>query len=383
MPVRAKYYYDISIPNNIYTNPAGEPYKAVFSETRDSPLFEAPPEDYNLSVVRFTVPSSGIPYQYMPTIFDPLNPLNPNRTIYSISMKYAGIVYRQDIQWVSQAGFAPAPLPPPAFGPDTRFKDDLFNYYYALYSLNHFCSLINTAFDTCFQTNIVPLLPPPGPGQAYTSPYLTFNGATELFTLWVSASFVGSTPLVELGGNYLLGSNFETSWNVVGNSIGAPDGLDFTWVLLVNDSNTRANPDDPGGFLYDFQQEFDTTGSISKFKSLLFVSPTLPCNNDIVSNASVPVIGSTFGGGNNFGSVAGSFLPLITDFEVDGSTVRNLKGSVHYVPTAEYRRLSMRGRHPISQVDISIYWSDVYGNVYPLIIPNNSTATIKILFEQE
>jgi hypothetical protein len=377
LAAKKRYYYDITISNNSYTNPAGKLYKAKFSETRDSPLFDDAPSKYCLSVVRFTVPSSLIPYQYVSTIFDVAAPANPNKMTYSISMSFAGTVYREYLQWVPQAA-VPVPQPPPPFGPDLRFKDELFNAYYALYSLTHFCEIINRAFENCFNVNILPLLPAPAPGTTYKAPYITFDGATELFTLWVSNLFVGISPAIVLGCNYLFNSNFNTSWNTVALAVGAPDGLDVKWIFLANDQNTIVDPTAAGGFTYKFQQEFDTTGSISKFQSLLFVSPTLPCNTDIVSNTSVPQ-----GIGNNFGSVAGGFIPLITDFEIDQSTVRNKQGFIHYVPSAEYRRLTMRGNQPISQVDIDIFWKDIFGNIYSLYIEVNSAATIKIMFEEQ
>ena len=377
---KKRFYYDINIANNVFTNPSGAPYLAQFAEARNTPLFNDSPDKYCLSVVRFTVPSALIPFQYVSTIFDSVNPLNPNKMTYSISMKYLGVVYTQNLEWVTQVDFVPVPPPTPA-GPDTRFRDPAFYLYYGLYNIGHFCELINTAFKTCFNTNIVPLLPVPGPGLAYQPPYMVFDGGTNLFTLWVTELFMGEVPTVILGGNDLYNSNFETSWDTTALAVKSPDGLDFRWVCIENRQNRVNDPTDPGLYAFRFRQEFDTTGFISKFQSLLFVSPTLSCNNDVVSNASVPQDpGSS---GNNFGSVAGGFLPLVTDFEIDQSTVRNKQAFIHYVPTAEFRRLTMRGKQPITQVSLDIFWKDIAGNIYPVIIQTNSAATIKILFEEQ
>ena len=380
---KKRFYYDVNISNNRFTNPSGQPYIARFSETRNSPLFNDAPDKYCLSVVRFSVPSTSIPYQYISTIYDEVNPANPNKMTYSISLEYNGTVHREYLQWKTQVAFVPIPAPPPLAGPDTRFKDAAFNLYYAMYNLNHFCDIINEAFQLCFTTHVLPFLPPAPPGKSYSAPYVTFEGITNLFTIWVSDLFLGDTPTVVMGGNYLFNSNFSTSWDTLALGVNLPDGLDFRWVFIQDQQNAIPNSGEVGDFTYRFRQEFDTTGSISEFQSLLIVSPTLACNTDMVSNASAPQSQGAALDGNNFGSVAGNFLPLITDFEIDQSSVSNLKGYIHYIPSAEYRRLTMRGREPITQVSIDIFWRDIFGNIYPIILPDNSAATIKILFEEQ
>lgn len=377
---KKRFYYDITIPNNVFVNPSQIPIPAKFSETRDSPLFDDHPDKFNLSVVRFTVPTASIPYQYVSTMHDVSNPLNPNKMSFSVSLRYLGITYREYLQWETQATFAPIPAPPP-IGPDTRFRGPLFYYYYALYSLNHFCDLINKAFARCFNNNILPLLPPPVPPLVYQTPYMTYDGATNLFTLHVSGLFVGQVPTIAAGWDYLLDTCFNTSWNTVGESINNLLGLDIRLVFIPNLGESTPDLTDPSGLSYAYRQEFDTTGNISKFQSLLFVSPSLPVNTDIISNTSV--VQGPPSAGANFGSVAGGFIPLITDFEIDQSSVKNLHGVIHYIPSAEYRRLTMRGKHPVTQIDIDVFWKDVYGNVFPVLIQTNSAITIKILFEEQ
>ena len=83
------------------------------------------------------------------------------------------------------------------------------------------------------------------------------------------------------------------------------------------------------------------------------------------------------------GSVAGGFLPIITDFETDRSSFDNVRINIQYFPTAEFRRINMRGNTPITHIDISIFWKDTFGVIFPLIMPENTTATVKILFEEQ
>lgn len=365
---KKRYYYDITIPNNLYINPTNAPIKAEFLETRDQSLFDDEPDKYNLSVIRFSVPSVGIPYQIVPVIFDIANPLNPNKMAYSVSLKYLGVVYRQYLQWETQLPNIPIPLPPLY----SQVKSELYPLYYSLYSLNHFCVLANKALNLCFQNNIVPLLPV----GSYKSPYFTFQGdGLNLISLWTSDLFLDTAiNPINIGGNYLFGANIESAFDGQGLGFNNPDGLDFRIICLDRGNNKIV---DGLGFLYQQITEFDISGLFEKFQSLIFTSASLPVTHDILSNN---VLFDNF---SSAGSVAGGFLPIITDFEVDNSTVNNLKGSIHYVPTAEFRRINLRGKDQIRQIDVSVFWKDVFGNIYPIFIPINNALTIKILFEEK
>ena len=365
---KKRYYYDITIPNNLYINPLNDPIKADFMETRDQSLFDDEPEKYILSVIRFSVPSVSIPYQIVPVIEDLLNPSNPNKMAYSISLKYLGNVYREYLQWETQLPNIPVPLPPQI----PQNKSELYPQYYSLYSLNHFCVIANKALNNCFQNNIVPLLPV----GTYKSPYFTFQGdGLNLISLWTSDLFLDTAiNPINIGGNYLFGSNIESAFDGQGLGFNNANGLDFRIVCLDRGNNKFV---DGLSFLYRQITEFDISGLFEKFQSLIFTSASLPVTHDILSNS---VLFDNFG---TAGSVAGGFLPIITDFEVDNSTVNNLKGSIHYIPTAEYRRVNLRGKDQIRQIDLNVFWKDVFGNIYPIYIPINNALTIKILFEEK
>ena len=374
---KQKIYYNVSIPHNDLISVAGSPTPANFSEARDEPLFKGKPCEWNMSVIRFTVPTSYIPIQYFPVEEDLITPANPNKSIYSITLTYLGVDYVQNLEWITQDNGVPVP-PPPTGVTEREFQyNPTYLEYYALYSLNHFCALINNAINTCFTTNVLPLLPAPPVGTAYASPYFSYDGSDRLFTLHTQNTFLDTTVNnVELWMNTYLNENFDTSFDVAYEPFTAPLGKNVRYVILDRGIQKKiADATAPDGFIYQQEQEFDSTGQIQSFTSLVIRSTSLPINNEALTLQ--PRAGQRNGSGIGSGSES-----IISDFEVDLGTGRNLKSFLHYNPTAEYRRINMNGETPIQRIDISILWKDNYDNLYPVLIPAHDIATIKILFEE-
>jgi hypothetical protein len=295
---------------------------------------------------------------------------------YSVSLKYLNIVYTQKLEWITQSAFAntaliPPPLPSGLY-PSNYIKNANFYAYYGLFSLNHFCTLINNALDICFQTNIVPLLPV----GVYVSPYITYTPTSRLFNIFTPLEFLQTNPNpVFLGFNSLLGFLFLASFDGVGFGYNNPSGYDYQITVLERGNNNFTTP--AGVPLLSSIQEYDTTGYISQFAKILITSGSLHVINDAISsNAQSNTLNTSQS------AVGRGYLPLLTDFEIDNSTKQNLEGFIHYLPTAEYRRIGMTGDTPIKQTDISIFWQDIFGEIYPVLIPFNSFASIKILFEE-
>ena len=367
---KKRLYYNVSIPHNDLISVKGSPTPAVYEEVRDQAIFQGSPKDWCMSVVRMTVPTSYIPIQFFPVEPDLINPDNPNKSIYSITLTYQGNVFQQFLEWIPQETFLPIPPPPEDITNISKVTDPRYYLYYSLYSFQHFCTLVNNALDTCFQTNIVPLLP----AGTYTSPFLSFDGSTNLFTFTTSDIFLDSQANpVNVWFNTALNGNFDTSFDVEYSSFLSTQGENVRMVILDRGNNVYKDviTDE---VLYKQVQDFDSTGQFTSFTSLIVRSVSLPIVNEIVSLQ--PRLGQIAGSG-----VAGGSEAIITDFEVDLGSEKNLRGFIHYIPTAEYRRITMHGNTPIKRIDIEILWKDNYDNLFPVLIPSHDIATVKILFE--
>lgn len=375
---KKRIYYNVSIPHDDSISVAGSPTPAVYSDVRTSPILDGKPKDWYLSVVRFTVPTSYIPIQFFPIEENPADPNDVNFGIYSVTMTYLGVDYQQHLEWITQD--AGAPVPPPGFAigiNDRSFQiNPDFLFYYSLFSFNHFCTLINNALSVVFTTNILPLLPPPPIGTAYQAPFMTYDSVSKLFTLHTQNIFLDTAASpINIYFNTFLNENFDTSFDNVYFPYTAPNGKNVRFVLLDRIVNREPDSTSPGGFTYAQSQEFETSGQMTSFTSLIIRSNSLPINNEMITIQRRGGIGNT--------GIDSNTESMITDFEIDLGTIDNMRSFIHYVPTAEYRRVNLNGETPIDRIDLQILWKDNYDNIYPVLIPAHDIATVKILFEEK
>jgi hypothetical protein len=57
--------------------------------------------------------------------------------------------------------------------------------------------------------------------------------------------------------------------------------------------------------------------------------------------------------------------------------------NVLYLPQAEYRLIDLQGNGPVSSIQISVKWKDVYGIYHDFFLQNGCGASMKILFRQK
>ena len=364
-----KIYFNVSIPHDDSKSIMGSPTPAIYNTVRDEAIISEPSK-YNMSVIRFTIPTATIPIQYFPVIYNNLNPLDPNHSAYTITLRYNNIDYTEHLVWIPQNKAVVIPYPPSLL-PNVYNNPD-YLLYYSLSSFSHFCSLINNALLNAFNM-ILPLLPPLPLGQEYHAPYLKFDGITFLFSWVVSDLFFEDNPnKIEIYFNTSLYNNFDVSFYnfFYGYNILDKNNRFIFDETLQNDTIVEITED--SGYLYKYTQEFDSSGLMTSFKSLIIRSGGLPVRNEGITTQSV-----------KGGQISSGTRSILTDFEIDEGSFKNLKNYIHYTPTSEYRRIDMSSNVPLKQLSLEILWSDNYDNLYPLLIPSHEVATIKILFEEK
>jgi hypothetical protein len=109
--------------------------------------------------------------------------------------------------------------------------------------------------------------------------------------------------------------------------------------------------------------------------SVVFTSNTLPIEANQVST---PVIFSdnqniVLGGNNS------DFSNIITDIVSEDG---NYRPNLVYNPSAEYRRISLKGNRPLYSIDLNIYYKITTGELIPLRLFSGESVTMKILFEK-
>jgi len=363
---KEKYYFNINIPHDDKISVRGSPTPAVFSTVRNQSLLKNNTRDYNMSVVRFTIPTTYIPIQFFPVIPNPTDLSDVNYSIFAITLRYQGIDYTEHLRWIPQNKDAPIP-PPPQQG-NSFYPNPIYAEYYSLYSFNHFVYILNTAIKKCFDLRILPLLNPTQ-GKTYNAPLFQFDGSTFLFSAFVSDLFLESTGnKVELFFNTALNTNFDTSFNTEFYDFTVPyKNVRYVFMPYL-ETNRIIDTTEESGFLYKYQQEFDTTGQITSFRNIIIRSNTIPIRSE----------GLTTQTGTNSSEIQN----ILTDFEIDQGSLRNQKSFIHYIPTAEYRRINLTGDSPLQNISLEILWGDRFDNFYPVLIPAHDKASVKLYFEE-
>jgi len=171
---------------------------------------------------------------------------------------------------------------------------------------------------------------------------------------------------------YLAANNTIVSWN----------GL--YWIVLINNTGSEPAQGNTNWGLYQgfdsyrMTQDYSTVQQWSPFTNITLLSNSLPFRSEWVSggNTTQQRQGQT-------GVKSQIFRPILTDFEIDLNTGFETRSFIHYVPTAEYRRIDLIGNTPIINIDIQVFWKDNYDNFYPVMIPAHQEVSIKILFERK
>ena len=69
------------------------------------------------------------------------------------------------------------------------------------------------------------------------------------------------------------------------------------------------------------------------------------------------------------------------EFSLEGTDALNTR-SMQTFTVSEYEFIDLENSREIKNVDIQIYYSDVHGRVFPLLVPPDSLTTVKLLFKK-
>jgi len=335
-------YINIVIPgssDNVSNIPA------TYNQTFNQAIL-ADPSQYYCSVIRFALPLDTIPIQHFPV---DTSQNNPNVTICTVYIKDAGYntqafgtLTSQQVIWQPENSLT-APTPQgsaPFFTPNQTGSD-----YYNNFSIQNVVNMFNVAIQAAVTAA----------GLAVTAPYYSWNPATNLFSLTISAGFAASGH--SLGVN-TAAQNYFDSFNV--------------WEDIQNHIfwyNTTL----PSGasFPYTFSEDYTSIDLWFDVRRIIIQSNGLP-----ILNESIPVQNATTG------QVSGVvvFSPILTDYILPLSNPEDLKSVAVYVPTSQYRLVDMQSNAPLVKIDLTFFWQDKNGNQFPVNISPRQQSSVKIAF---
>lgn len=362
-----KVYYDMVISNLNNTNQ--KPPVAYYNETRSSPIIYDPYK-YDLVVARWQLDTNYLP------IFIPMiqtNSNDPNETIYSITLQWGVYVGAPAyVSFLPQNKVAPVPLPPSS---TTNKLQDNSNGYYDIYTYQYWIYLVNQCFQTAYDNLVAVAI---GALPSAYAPVMTFDTLNNIAI--INADVDGydlNAGGIKIFFNQAMGQLFSSfpfyieSFN---------DTYNRNFLIQTNVFSVANIADYPptGTTLfsaYQVFQEFSTISAWNPIISIALASNTLPIvpNNEGVPSVIINGVNQQQSGNNNIQS------QIITDFATDGI----YKPIITYIPSGEYRRVSLVGDKPLSNIDISVYYKDRQGRLNPVLLPAGCSISIKFLFEKK
>ena len=132
-------------------------------------------------------------------------------------------------------------------------------------------------------------------------------------------------------------------------------------------------------FLIKATQEWSSIDLMSPINSIVFTSNTLPLILNQQSAQKVKPKGEAEDVGANDSSKTQQVL-MITDLQTNQQGYRP---NLIYVPSAEYRYITLTGNQSLYNIDINVYYQLKTGDLIPFKLTNGGTASIKILFEKK
>jgi hypothetical protein len=379
-------YFDITVSN--FKSTTTKPPQFYFNESRTLP-FVRNPEDYYLSILRFTVETGSLPV-FIPSI-EP-NQADRDKTIYSFTLEYTdpatGTTYssgQEFINYIPQRSPNSAQLPPPPNATANGLQNNNTGYYY-IYNYQWLISLMNITLETAFTAlkNAITA----GGGTPITNdefaPFFNWDTTSNSAVLYADFSVFGTNGSAganpyKIYMNAPLFALFPTFPVKYLGYEGVADGKNYLFEPRNNGSSdldtiTPEPATVPATYrAVKVYQECSTIANLSPITALVFTSNTLPIQSNQVStplvfnNAQEVVLG-----GNN-----SDFANIITDLVSDTG---QYKPNLVYNPTSEYRLITLYGNRPLFNIDLNIFWRNKFGQLIPYEINSGEAVTIKCAF---
>jgi len=362
--------------------------------------FISNPEEYYLSILRFTVETGSLPV-FIPTIQS--NSPNNSDTIYSVCLEYtdlsgnsasSGQVY---VQWVPQDITASVPNPP--FQQTNGLQDNNTGYFNC-YSYSYWTGLVDITLKKAYNALEADAISKSITLPSINAPFLDWDAGSGTAILYadragynvfgvLSATNPDPTNPQNLWGSILVYMNaplfqlYNSFPSFYLGYTGVTKGKNYLMLIRdVGGSNlitiSPYGVFDASGNQYTYTaiamyQENQTTATWSPITSFVFVSNTLPVTPNQISTPLVLLDGAQVGFGGNNSAIANVITDLVSD-------TFQYRPALVYEPRAENRLITLNGNRPIFNLDLTIFWRDKLGGLNPYRINSGETVTIKIAF---
>lgn len=319
---------------------------AKYDETLTNSVIQRP-QDYTMSIIRFSLPIDCVPLFKYPV--DVTN-INPNVSYCEIGIRAGGVNYMYPLVYIPRNS-----LPPPVVGvpPEYLTNEQSISQYYDMFSINHMITMINTAVAAAVTIS----------GIAGNSPYYRWDPASELITLYIPNTMMAAGQQVVVN-KYMKDYLAAFEYYEDRTTINAP---------LFYHINNGKNLDISGYHLH--VQEYVAIALWMDIRKIIIVSRTLPIASEILPDqittqtSQLPVF-----------SGVSSTLPVVSDFVLSYDQFNQISSVIVYNPSAQYRYVDLIGTNPINKIDLQFFYMDRFGNKLPIYISPTNEISVKIAF---
>jgi hypothetical protein len=410
-------YYDLEIANQALADTGVPPNRLSFTQVRSSAILDNP-NDYFMSIVRFSLDTAGALPSFIPQIDLeqlPADPDFPNQTVYEVTLGYqdvlsatpaiaAGIFSTYNVVYIPHSSASTASIAGGEFAPPTTpltIRNTTTNYYW-VQNINQFIQMINDALRKAW-VDVVALV-----NAAFANtivapndipPYLSWDDETNRAVYWAPLALANqgkywnpfttaiSPALQNCWFNaplHILFSSFEYAFQ----GYSPPQSFLLRVYERANvgiSSQTNVVPAGVAPISYPpwvalaMGQAFSTGPTMTPITSIIFTTSLLPV---LPSLLGVPQLFS----GSNFGVINqdnNNIINTVTDLEVNLVRGDEYLPNVIYEPTAEYRLLDLQSNAPLSAIQISVVWKDIFGQLHDFYLQNGCGATLKVMFRKK
>jgi len=319
--------YNFTDVDNVYVNvdiynQNSEIIDAVFEVTRAGNILDNP-SDYELAIVRFSVPTINIPIMVLDSSKD-----------YKISLDADGTIFTQNVTWISNTN-----------SPSSQFY--IRNYQEFIDSLNQALSLLHTSALTAI---------PPIPTYPNTpAPYFRLDEGGLV-------NFVIPT---------LLATDPDIRWYV--NSELQAIIPTISYIENINGGNQRFQI-----VTKDNKNNTEVISAVSYYVMKSESSPLFLWNdfqNLVFTSNSIPIVPELLGTSvQNTRRVLTDFNPPSQEFD---------RSPLQYFPQGPLRFYNLKFTQPLNTIDLAVSWIDKAGRLFPVKLARYDNLSVKILFKRK
>lgn len=346
-------YYDMLIQA-----PPGSsgPVQARYDVDAKSEILEKV-NDWNLSIVRFSIPSNLIPLFNFQIQSGPAQ-ADRDLGIYSITLVRGATTTQTYLRYVNWNNYV-NPLPqPPSLNPPT-YTQSRSTLYYGVYEVQHMLVMMNNALAVAHAT--LPVVP----GSA--APRFIYDSTTSIISLIAqSANYDVNTPgYTEI---YVNSELFRFLQSMPSKRFGynTVNGKDYQ-LLVADYTNNHYSASE-----WSLPQSYACLSDWNDITSIIFRSSSIPSRPEYSPN----------GLGEGADLTDNPTLAILNDFIQYPIDNANPRGAFLYTPTAEYRWIDLVGTGELKAIKINVYWSDRQKYIHPIYLNTYDQLSAKILFQR-